>query len=310
MAPRLAVPSPAPVAAAVTSPATQKAAALLAANQPAEALELLARLLQDHPADANILAMAGLAAYHSDHATQAARYWEASLALRDDPRIRALLDRARRETSGDTSTRQLTGIRFQFRYDTQDITADQARQLLLVLDSEFTRVSQQLGCRAEERITAIMQSADAYRRTTGAAEWSAGLYDGRIRVALLEPSPGEETRQSFSHEIVHACLARTGSWPAWLHEGLAQHLSGRRPGQQERALVAAMIQAKALPTLEEMGGGWSRMSAAHAQAAYATSLSAIDLLFARLGHAGVRNLLQSPDRLPQVSRQLDQWLRE
>ena len=30
----------------------------------------------------------------------------------------------------------------------------------------------------------------------------------------------------FAHEVVHSCLANLGSWPPWLHEGLAQKMSG------------------------------------------------------------------------------------
>jgi hypothetical protein len=101
------------------------------------------------------------------------------------------------------------------------VTADQARTLVPILDSEFTRVSEALGCRSEERLTAIVQTPEAYRQSTGAAERSGGQFDGRIRVALLEKTPGDLTRQTFAHEIVHACLAQTGEWPAWLHEGLA-----------------------------------------------------------------------------------------
>jgi hypothetical protein len=77
------------------------------------------------------------------------------------------------------------------------VTADQARTLVPILDSEFTRVSEALGCRSEERLTAIVQTPEAYRQSMGAAEWSGGQFDGRIRVALLEKTPGDLTRQTF-----------------------------------------------------------------------------------------------------------------
>ncbi|MEZ5398324.1 MAG: tetratricopeptide repeat protein [Bryobacteraceae bacterium] len=288
----------------------KRAQDLIASGQPAQALAILDRLVAANGGNPDLLALAGLAAYKADRVKEAAQYLAASLAAHDDPRVRALLDQVRQESAGDRSTEQLTGIRFQFRYDTKEVTPANARALVQVLDSEFTRVAEQLGCRAEERITAVIQSREAYLRTTGAAEWSAGLYDGRIRVAMLEPTPGTETRRAFSHEIVHACLARTGQWPAWLHEGLAQYLSGDRPGAAERGIVREMARARALPALEQMSGGWSRLSAQHAQAAYAAALVAADQMYARLGVAGVRSLLQSPERLGQVSRQVDGWMQE
>jgi hypothetical protein len=257
-----------------------------------------------------MLAMAGLAAYHSDQPGQAVRYLEESLEMREDAGARILLARALRESAADTSKGQIVGVRFQFRYDSKDISPAQARALALALDAAFNQVAEKLGCRSEERMTAIIQSREAYFRSTGAAEWSGGLYDGRIRVALLEPSPGAETQEAFAHEIVHACLARTGQWPAWLHEGLAQYLSGRRASAEERAMVKRMAAAKQLPPLEQLSGSWSRMSAGNAQAAYAAALVAAEWLYARMGADGVRSLIQNPDRLISVSRQADQWLRQ
>lgn len=159
-------------------------------------------------------------------------------------------------------------------------------------------------------MTAIVQTREAYRQSTGAAEWSGGQYDGRIRVALLEQTPGEHTRQTFAHEIVHACLARTGDWPAWLHEGLAQKLAGQAIQPEQRAEVRRMAQSGELPGLEQMGRSWSRLSASHAATAYATALIAIERLYEAYGSSGVRNLLQNPTSLPRLAADIDQRLRE
>ena len=285
----------------------EKASALLSANQPAEALAILERLLQANPKDPGLLAMAGMAAYQSDQAKSAASYWRASLDLAPNPAVERMLERAQREVDADRSGQKLVGIRVNFRYDDKTVTPEQAHSLAAIVESEFTRVSEQLGCRAEERITAVIQSRDAYMRTTGAAEWSGGQYDGRIRVALIESVPGPETHRAFAHEIVHACLARTGSWPAWLHEGLAQKLSGQSAPAQERAAVRA---EKGMPTLEQMGGSWSRLSARNAQLAYAKALLAAELLYEHYGTAGVRSLLQNPQNLAAAAADLEARMRQ
>jgi len=194
---------------------------LMSSDQNEQALELLQGLMKRGHRDANTLAAAGLAAFQSDQPKVALEYFEQSLALEPNAAVEDLRKRALREVSADRSSEKLVGIKFNFRYDDQAVTADQARTLVPILDSEFTRVSEVLGCRSEERLTAIVQTPEAYRQSTGAAERSGGQFDGRIRVALLEKTPGDLTRQTFAHEIVHACLAQTGEWPAWLHEGLA-----------------------------------------------------------------------------------------
>lgn len=275
-----------------------------------EALELLELAMRNGQRDASVLALAGTAALRADRAQDAVNYWQASLALAPNPLVERQLQHARREVAADQSQQRLVGIRFHLRYDDRAVTAEQARALLPILDQEWARVSEQLGCRADERMAAIIQSREDYLRTTNASEWSGGQYSGRIHVALLEPAIGERTRQAFTHEIVHACLAQLGNWPAWLHEGLAQKLAGQTLDAADRALIQQLARTRQLPSLNHMGPTFSRMSARHAQAAYATALAAAELLSQHYGLDGVRSLLQSPDRLPQIAGDLDRRLRQ
>jgi len=304
-------PSPGPATPNPDLQATAlKASRLLNENQPQLALETVEPLLRKSPNDPNLLALAGIAALQSDRPREAIDHLRRSLELAPNAKIERILDKAVREAQADQSARKLVGIRFNFRYDDKQVTGEQARLLVPILDAEYLRVSQYIGCEAGERITAIIQSQSDYLRTTGAAEWSGGQFDGRIRVAMIEPQPGDRTRRAFAHEIVHACLARTGNWPAWLHEGLAQKLSGETLTAADRAQVRKLAQAGELPSLATMGQAWSRLSSRHAQIAYAAALAAADLLFEHYGSAGVRSLLQSPGMLPQITADLDSRLRQ
>ena len=292
--------------------AAKKAAAelLVESKQPKQALEAFQKLLAGAPDDAELLALAGMAAYQSDQPRLAGEYWTKAQSIKPDPRIENLLGRVGKELKSDVSGGQIAGGRFTFRYDGATVSPSQAREISAALDHEYLRVSEQLGCRTGETITAVIQSAEAYRKTTGAAEWSGGQYDGRIRVPLLEGSPGDRTRQVFAHEVVHACLAQTGDWPAWMHEGLAQKLSGETIPLEDRDRAIRMARSGRLPPLDKMGGTFSRMSAANAKIAYAAAYIAADTLYRRHGVDGVRSLIQNPDRLPRVEQEIDRWIRE
>lgn len=303
-------PPSAQAAVPLTGDPASKAAQLLRQDQPAEALEILERALGGNRRNPLLLAMAGSAAWRSDRAQDAVRYWTESLEIAPDRQVERMLRQAEREVAADRSSQRLVGIRFTFRYDDRSISPEQARSLVQVLDGEYARVSQELGCRLEERMTTVIQSREDYLKATGPAEWSGGFYDGRIRLALLEPVPGNLTRETIAHEVVHACLARLGQWPAWVHEGLAQKISGRTLGSGERALIQKMAQAKQLPSLSNMSQSFSRLSADHARAAYGMALAAAELLYAHYGTEGVRSLLQSPERLPQIAADLDRRLRQ
>ena len=297
------------IAVHTTDPQLARVSQMIDANQPREALDLLAPELREHKPNPDALMLAGLAAYKSDDLHGALDYWRQSLTEKPNPQLEAWYARVEREQKADDSGDKLYGYRFQLRYEGTSVPADVARAMLPVLDEEFTRISAEFGCPANDRIPVIVQSREAYLRTTGAAEWSGGQYDGRIHVALVEGNAiGPETRRVFAHEIVHACLANLGRWPSWLHEGLAQKLSGDVLSDASRSELNELIQRHAVPKLENLADGWSHMDAARARVAYHLALAAADALYDNYAAYGIPNLLRNPERLPQVTAELDRKL--
>ncbi len=305
---------PSAVLAAVKNTTPKQAAAaeaamhLLDAGQPEKALDLIepeARVAKDP----GLLALAGAAAWRADDTGKALEYWRASLDLHPDPSLQNLYTRVQKENSNDKSSARLFGIRIALRYEPGAVGVDTARQMVAALDREFARVSGELGCSAQERIVAIAQSPDAYRKTTDAAEWSGGQYDGRIRVPVAAKQVMDASLdRTLAHEITHACLSMTGRWPAWLQEGLAQKLSGDVVSPQLHDKLAEWTKNGKLTKLGNLGQDWSRLDTAHAVAAYALSLQAVDLFYDTYGPDGVRNLLHNPDQLPAVTADLDKRL--
>jgi hypothetical protein len=283
---------------------------LIRENRPAEALAAAERGLLSAPRNPHLLGIAGIAAYRNDMGPRAIGYLTDALAIRPDPAIQGLLDKAIREQGADRTGEPLHSPRFLFRFDPALMRRETARALLAVLEREFSRISFELGCATPERLAVIAQSREDYLRATGAAEWSGGQFDGRIRVALLEDDHGGGvTRRALAHELVHACLAATGSWPAWLHEGLAQKLSGESLGEPRRAASRAVARANGIPHLTEMSQSWSRMGSSHAAMAYAASLYAVELLYLHHAAFGIRNLLQNPGQMEPIAADLDRRLR-
>jgi hypothetical protein len=304
-------PIPIPPSGGSNSPEMDRAIQLLNRNQPEQALEILQKFLPLFPNNADLLALAGIAAYKSDNISLALEYWKKSLDIKANPGVDAAYRAALHEKQNDKSGVRLFGARFLLRYDGAVADSDTAGAMVSILEQEFARISMQLGCRAEERIVTIVQSREAYLRTTGAPEWSGGGYDGKIHIPILDRKQAiGGARQIFAHEIVHACLANIGSWPSWLHEGLAQRLSGGtlQPGTIEA--VRALAKQGQLPKLSALGQGWGRKSAAEAQLAYGMSLMAVDLFFQYHSGMGIRNLLNNPEALAKVAEDLDRRLRE
>jgi hypothetical protein len=283
-------------------------ASLLEAGQAQKALELIEPATRGTK-DPGLLALAGAAAWRADDSGKALGYWRDSLALQPNPALESLYKRVEKENKNDQSSDRLVGIRVALRYESSAIPADTARGMVAVLDQEFGRISSELGCYAEERIVAIAQSPEAYRKTTDAAEWSGGQFDGRIRVPVApNMTMDAAAHRVLAHEITHACLTLIGRWPAWMQEGLAQHLSGDQVSPALRDKLADWSKQGKLPRLANLGQDWSRMDTEHAVAAYGLSLEAIEAFYAKYGVDGVRNLLRNPDRLAAITADLDRSL--
>lgn len=295
-------------AAASGNPEIRGALDAIRQNEPARALGVLEPLVRSRP-EPDLLALAGIAAWKSDEIRIALEYWKRSLDLRPNPELERLYRAVEKESAGDRSTSRMYGLRVLLRYEPATVSEDLARSMVLALDTELERVSAELGCAPKERLVAVVQSREAYLATTGSAEWSGGRYDGRIRVALVEDAfVGPRTRRVFAHEMVHACLANLGRWPPWLHEGLAQKLSGDRLSPAARARLKGMIEARKFPKLEQLGRNLAAMNAGDAQSVYALALLAVERLLELHGQMGLRNMLANPHLLAQLTNELDRDL--
>lgn len=294
-------------------PALDRAAQLLEANQPAQALELLEPAAKRHQNDPNVLLLTGLAAYRSDQLRTALDYWKQSLDLAPNEALARVYQRVSREEESDRGDEKLLGLHIALRYEDRALPPDTARAALAALDEDYVEIAGQLGCSSQERIIAIVQSRDTYLRSTGAAEWSGGQYDGRIHISWTEGSQlGPQTRRALAHELVHACLTSVPSgstpWPAWLQEGLAQKLSGDTLSASTRDQLRQLAQAHRLPRLEDLRQDWSRLSIENARLAYSLALAAADALYQNYAAYGIRNILNNPENLPRVTADLDRAL--
>jgi tetratricopeptide (TPR) repeat protein len=305
------LPPATPRARGAASPgfSAHEALRLIETGQPRQALELLGPALERGATSPNLLSLAGLAAYQSDQPARAVEFWERSLAAQPNPSIHTLFRRAQRELAHDQSRQALHGRAFLLRYSPADLDEPGARRVLAMLDGAYARVAASLGCAGDEPVAAILQSRSGYDATTDSAGWSAGQFDGRIRVAV--PPGGAlnpQIERTLAHEVVHACLAQLGRWPLWFHEGMAQKHSGKALERGELNALRTRIRAQQMPALDNLTQTFARMSEEHARAAYAMSLAAVEALYETRGEEYVRNLLRNPELLAPVSLDLTRRL--
>lgn len=286
-----------------------RAMELLNENQPAEALRILEPALAKVPADVALHTVAGLAYYKMDDLDRAIRHWRDAEDIAPSAAVQNLLRKAEREKGADSGSDRTLGIRVVLRYERGSVPAALAQSMVQVLDEEFSRISAQLGCRAAERVTAVAQSRQSYMQSTQAAEWSGGLYDGRIHIPVTDSKAvSPQLRKVFAHELIHACLHELGTWPSWLHEGLAQKFSGEALPAGRKAQIDAAIKAKKLPKLEQLGQNWSGLSSENAATAYTLALVAAEKLTEITASTGLGNVLRNPGGFAEVEKRVSQEL--
>ena len=292
-------------------PALDRAQQLLESNQPAQALEQVQIALRRHPRDPNVLVLAGLAAYRADQLREALDYWKQALDIAPDERLSAIYERVKREADSDHSGDKLFGVHVALRYEGEALPADTARAILATLDDDYSRIAAQLGCTSDERIVAIVQSREAYLRSTGAAEWSGGQYDGRIHIAWTDGSQVGPAHAARAGARTGARLPDQHSVGLHALAGLAAGRAGAkafgrhvvRPRSANNC--ASWPQTHAIPKLENLRQNWSRMSTQNALAAYSLALAAADALYDNYASYGIRNILNNPATLPRITADLD-----
>ncbi len=166
-----------------------------------------------------------------------------------------------------------------------------AAHAIRVLDAAFWRIGKTLGAHPSSSINVVLYTERQFHDITGAPEWSAGGFDGQIRIPVRGAA---QDLASFDrvlvHELTHAMLksVATSNVPAWLNEGLAMYCEGRDSGASERRLAAARL----FVPLAVLQASFARLNAAQAALAYEESAFATRVLIDRIGVPGLAQLLQ------------------
>ena len=208
---------------------------------------------------------------------------QAALALRRDEELIELLLKLRREIRVQRNYDNARTAHFAVLFDGYE--HEEMKVVVLdILKDAYAEIGKELAHFPEEPITVILYTGKDFSDVTRAPGWAGGMFgmsDGKIRLPV-QGAAGQERmlRRVVTHEYVHALLhSLAPSTPLWLHEGLAQYLSG------DRAVNVAQV----IP-LPMLAGGFPRDARA-AYAAYMVSLQAVSDLVDERGMPPLRRLL-------------------
>ena len=135
----------------------------------------------------------------------------------------------------------------------------------------------------------LYPTTGAYYNASGAPQWSAAGYDGKIRVPL-NTTTAQGLEAVVAHEITHFVLHEIAGnhVPGWLDEGLAQIAEGR----DERWAATELQRAGGTFPLSQLESSFTRITdPGQARIAYAQALVTTRRVVNRVGMGRMRGIL-------------------
>ena len=262
-------------------------------GQDQEAIALLKQALQIEPQLLQAAAILGELLYRQGDLDLAIKMYERALPGAPPSAAVAMRGRLaawREEASLPQNREAFKDDRFTIGFD-GPVQQKLAARAASVLSAAFWRIGKTLGAYPSAPINVILYAERQFHDITGAPEWSAGGFDGQIRMPVRGAAQNlVEFDRVLIHELTHAMLKSVAprNLPAWLNEGLAMYFEGRDAALSERRLTAARL----FVPLAALQTSFARLNTAQAVIAYEESAFATRALVDRIGPAGVGQLLQ------------------
>ena len=250
-----------------------------------------ARIRKPHSVE--LLYFLGLTLYETENRQQAMELWEQALKLSPGRKeILNTLAKARKETGVESGMDTGHSARFDLTYD-PGVDTSFALSILDVLESAANQVGAELGHFPEAHVPVAIYKRDDYKIVTDAPDWSAGAYDGKIRIpfgAMKELTPA--MRGILFHEYAHVVVfdMTRGNCPQWLNEGIAE-IFGRKQYARAMPNPGQAVRKETIVDFRKLEKGFGSFPAADAAAAYQQSFGLVNYLVTTYGWYRVHQIL-------------------
>jgi hypothetical protein len=255
---------------------------------PAERHARAARALDED--DANVIAVLGELELHDGRAVSALETCARGLRLHPDHRaLTTCVARAQRQHRSPSD--RLSSPHFVVAFEAR-VDAEAGRPTLDTLEQAYREVGEMFRFFPQERLQVVLQPGQSYSEADLHPAWSAGVYDGSIRV-VSGGATGQTLRfrGTMFHEYAHALFQRVTRGvrtPSWLNEGLAE--VAKQKVDPSPPVPCAL--GHGFP-LSRLTPGFGLLGRGEAGRAYPEARHAVERLIARRGEDGVRALLSA-----------------
>ena len=150
-------------------------------------------------------AYVGKAHYYRQEIGKAVEVLDKALELGESPKIRASLNKALSEVRADGGNKTRLLAHFIVSYDGGAMEST-GRMVIDTMDRSYASLKSQLGFEPPERVVVILYTRRDYN-DMGGPDWSAGLFDGKVRVPVRGLERLDEgIKTTLHHEFAHAFI--------------------------------------------------------------------------------------------------------
>lgn len=270
------------------------AAVLVRTGSALDAISYAERATAIAPDSADAWAVLGYAQFSASRNLDAIQSWKKSLALRSDPSVQRMLERAERETNAESSYSERETGHFVLRYEGKQSSEGFREQLLSTLESDYQDLSREFGIEPNSSIQVVLYTNQAFFDVTRAPSWMGALNDGKLRIPLEGlDSVTAELARVLRHELTHSFVnvVSLGRCPEWLNEGVAQMLEPQSLGPRAAGLAQLYRSEHEIP-LNSLEHGFASFNGAEAHLAYDEALAAAEYMRSHYGMGDVLRVLQ------------------
>jgi Flp pilus assembly protein TadD len=246
-------------------------------SEATRAAEESVRLAPEMGASHSIL---GYCYYQQGRLQDAVRELRKGVALAPDPQVEQLLAKAERELSAESNFNEQSSSHFALKYEGAQAPAELRRQMLDVLEQQYSALEHDLDYSPRSPIQVILYTEQQFFDVTKAPQWTGALNDGKLRIPISGMQAVDSNlARVLKHELAHSFvnLASNGRAPTWLHEGIAQLEEPQSIAHDGSRLAALYSSSHNIP-LNQLEGSFTRFSEAEAAVAYAQSLASAEYI--------------------------------
>jgi len=267
------------------------AAVLVRTNNAVDAISYAERAAAIAPDSADAWAVLGYAQFSASRNRDAIQSWKKSLALRFDPSLQTMLERAKRENNAESNYSERETGHFVLRYEGRQSSEGFREQLLATLESEYQDLSREFGIEPHASVQVVLYTNQAFFDVTRAPSWMGALNDGKLRIPVEGlDSVSPELARVLHHELTHSFVnvLSLGRCPDWLNEGIAQLLEPQSLGTRAAGLAPLYRGGHEIP-LNSLERGFSSFTGVEAHLAYDEALAAAEYM---RGHYGIGDIVR------------------